>query len=577
MPLSPTVLKDETTAEAGVIASELAAEEEGLISAQNLRSHSYGAAGGQGAADAADAADNGSSDAYALPRLQLYTVILSLFMAAFLAALDTTVVTTLLTVIASDLNAIANISWIATAYLLSCAAFQPLFGKLSDIFGRKIPLLLCCFFFAVGCFICVTDSLPMLVLGRFITGWGGSGLTTLGTITLSDLIPLRERGLYQGMANIFFGLGAASGGIVGGAVADWLGWRYVFVLQIPLAAAVGLSIWFNLHLPAGSPGLGATGNIREKLKRVDFQGSFFLVSALMCVMAAASFGGDLFAYSLPYFLALSLCSLLLLAAFVYTELYVSDEPILPIELLAERTILASSLTNWFVTMGLFANLFYVPVFFTSVMGLSATQSGTRMIPNFLGTSVGSVGAGLVMKHTGKYYRLNVGAGIMTVLGAFFIATVTPAASTLRQFLLLTPSGMGYACILTVTLLALIAAVPMKYQACTTSIQYTFRSTGSTLGVSIASAIFQQGLRSNLHSKVPSVVADPARAAKIIKKALENSNYVSHAPQVAQQAILDSYYAACRGAFVFSATTITVGVLCSCFMKEHKLHSSLDRD
>ncbi|KAJ9105695.1 hypothetical protein QFC19_003469 [Naganishia cerealis] len=576
MSLQPSILKDLTTMGSGVVAAELAAQEEGLISKQNLRSHSYGALlDGEEAAN--DEEDASLPDNYALPRFKLYTVILSLFMAAFLAALDTTVVTTLLTVIASDLNAIANISWIATAYLLSCAAFQPLFGKLSDIFGRKILLLLCCFFFAVGCLICVTDSLAMLVLGRFITGWGGSGLTTLGTITLSDLIPLRDRGLYQGMANIFFGLGAAFGGIFGGIVADWLGWRYVFLLQTPLAGAVGLALWWNLQLPEGSPGLGAKGDIRDKLKRVDFQGSFFLVSALMCIMAAASFGGDVLAYSLPYFIGLCVVSLVFLAAFVYTELYVSDEPILPIELLTERTILSSSLTNWFVTMGVFANLFYVPVFFTSVMGYSATQSGMRMIPNFIGVSVGSVGAGLVMKHTGRYYRLNVGAGFLTVLGAILIVTVPADASILRQYSLFAPSGLGYSCILTVTLLALIAAVPMKYQACTTSIQYTFRSTGSTLGVSIASAIFQLILRSNLNSKVSLVVSDAKTAHKIIKKALENTNYVNKAPLVAQKAILESYYAACKGAFGFSVTVITIGVFCSWFMKEHKLHSSLDRE
>ncbi|QEO23340.1 hypothetical_protein [Candidozyma auris] len=141
--------------------------------------------------------------------------------------MDTTVVTTLLTVIASELDAVQNIGWIATAYLLSCSAFQPLFGKLSDIFGRKSLLVLCCGFFAVGCCICVTNNLWLLVFGRFVTGIGGSGLTTLGTITMSDLIPLRDRGVYQGLANIFFGLGAASGGVIGGVVSDLFGWRWV--------------------------------------------------------------------------------------------------------------------------------------------------------------------------------------------------------------------------------------------------------------------------------------------------------------------------------------------------------------
>lgn len=575
MTLKPTVIKDETSGLSGVVASEIAAEEEGLISNEAARSHSYGAVLNENLQN--DRSDTNSVEKYALPRLKLYAVILSLFMAAFLAALDTTVVTTLLTVIASDLNAISNISWIATAYLLSCAAFQPLFGKLSDIFGRKALFLMCCFFFAVGCFICVTNSLKVLVFGRFITGCGGSGLTTLSTITLSDLIPLRERGLYQGMCNIFYGLGAASGGIIGGLISDWLGWRYVFMLQIPLAILLGVAVWFNLQFPEGSPGLGAKGHFSEKLKRVDFQGSFFLVCALMCIMAAASFGGDLFPYSSGYFLSLCISSVILLGIFIYTELYVADEPILPIELMTERTILSSSLANWFVTMGIFANLFYVPVFFTSVMGFTATQSGTRMIPNFFGVSLGSVGAGIVMKRTGRYYRLNLAAGFLTILGGILVVTVPSDASLLRQFTIFAPSGLGYSCTLTITLLALIAAVPKRYQACTTSIQYTFRSTGSTLGVSIASAIFQNVLRTNLNTKVPLLISDKELARKIIKRALENTNYVHSAPKIVQSAIYESYYAASKGAFTFSLTAIVIGVFCSWFMREHKLHNTLDRD
>ncbi|KAK7677424.1 hypothetical protein QCA50_019642 [Cerrena zonata] len=265
--LHPAVLRDASSGGAGFIAGELAAEEESL----HLPEHdNYGSVGLPGSKK--DDNNKSSDSDYALPRAKLLTVVSSLFMAAYLAALDTTVVTTLLTVIASDLNAVANISWIATAYLLSCSAFQPLF-----------------------------------VIGRFVTGWGGSGLTTLGTITMSDLIPLRDRGLYQGMANIFFGLGAASGGILGGLVADYLGWKYVFILQVPLAVVVGVVIWWNLVLPEGSPGLGAHGSeFKDKLKRVDFQGSFFLVSALMVILTAASLGGREIAYDSKTFIGLVL-------------------------------------------------------------------------------------------------------------------------------------------------------------------------------------------------------------------------------------------------------------------------------
>ncbi|KAK6465665.1 major facilitator superfamily domain-containing protein [Scheffersomyces coipomensis] len=575
--LHPNIIKDSSAGGAGIIAGELAAEDEGLISNAQLKSHSYGAIQASSSEDTISSADDNGG--YALPKRQLFTVISSLFMAAYLAALDMTVVTTLLTLIASDLKSISNISWIATAYLLSCSAFQPLFGKLSDIFGRKNLLMLCCAFFAVGCMICVTDSLFWLVIGRFVTGIGGSGLTSLGTITMSDLIPLRDRGFYQGLANVFFGLGSASGGMVGGLIADYFGWKYVFILQVPLAVVLGVSLYLNLNLPEGSPGLGAHGvDIRQKLKRVDFLGSFCLVSSLMLILTAASLGGKDIPYSSNTFIALVSTSFFLLGAFGYVEAYVSEEPIIPIHLLANRTILASSLTNWFYTMGIFTYLFYIPVYYTSVMQFTATQNGLRLVPNFFGVSIGSIGAGIYMRSTGKYYNFTIAVGILSVIGVIRILCISPEIPTWEQFVLLLPSGLGYSSMLTVTLLSLIAAVPAKYQACTTSIQYTFRSTGSTLGVAIASAIFQNLLRSNLYTKIYALVPDKDEAAEIIAQALANTNYSNHAPTaLIKQAIIDSYANGCRGAFWFSVITVIVGFATSLFMREHKLHTSINRD
>lgn len=573
--LLPSIIKDASAEGAGIVASQIAAEDEGLISDQTLQSHSYGSISKD--ADATETVTEESD--YALPKAKLFTVISSLFMASFLAALDTTVVTTLLSVIASELNAVANISWIATAYLLSCSAFQPLFGKLSDIFGRKILLLLCTGFFAIGCAICATDSLAILVLGRFVTGIGGSGLTTLGTITMSDLIPLRERGLYQGLANVFFGLGTACGGIMGGFVADTFGWKYVFTLQVPLAILVGLALWMFLELPEGSPGLGAKGSeFKDKLNRVDFQGSFLLVSALICILLASSMGGREIAYSSKTFIGLVLVSVILLGGFIYTEAYVSAEPIIPIELLTERTILASSLTNWFYTMGVFTYMYYVPLYYTSVMDLSATESGKRYIPNFFAVSLGSVGAGFYMKQTGRYYKLSVLMGIISIYGVWRIYNITPQISVISQYTLILPSGFAYACMLTITLLSLIAAVPVQYQACTTSIQYTFRSTGSTLGVSIGSAIFQNILKQKLSTKIHALIPDDYNYAEsIIKKALENTYYSSHAPKLVQGAIKASYELGCKGAFAFSLATVILGYISSLFIKEHALHTSMNRN
>lgn len=518
------------------------------------------------------------NNGFALSKAKLNIVLSSLFMAAYLAALDTTVVTTLLTLIASDLDAISNISWIATSYLLSSAALQPIFGKLSDIFGRRPLLLICTLLFALGCLICgLTNSLLWLVIGRFITGCGGSGMTCLGTITMSDLIPLRERGYYQGLANVCFGLGSASGGIVGGLIADNFGWSYVFLFQVPLALLCFFGLYFNLHLPEGSPGNGSPGHIGEKLKRVDFLGAFCLVTFLMTLLTAASLGGKDIAYDSNLFIGLCLVSALFFFLFIFVESSVSEEPIIPMHLLKVRTIISSSLTNWFYTMAIFTILFYIPIYYTSVLKLSPTQNGLRLMPNFFAASIGSVGAGIYMKKTGRYYRLTAIIGVFTIMGSIGVMSITPNIPTWAQFTLMLPGGFGYSWMLTVTLLALISAVPIKFQACTTSIQYTFRSTGSTLGVAIASAIFQHILRGSLARKIREIISDPEHASKIIKKALSNADYINKAPALVQGAIRDSYALGCKGAFVFSFVTIVLGYICSLFMVENKLSTSVHRE
>lgn len=513
-----------------------------------------------------------------ISRAQFLVISISIYLGVYLAAVDTTVVTTILTLVASDLDALPYISWIATAYLLSSSVFQPLWGKLSDIFGRKPLLVLCCIFFAVGCAVCNTNSLAMLVLGRFITGVGGSGLTSLGSITFTDIVPLRDRGIYQGIGNIAFGLGAASGGAVGGLIADKLGWRFVFITQIPLALFVGLCIAVFLNLPAGSPGLGSTDHeFMTKLKRVDFVGSLLLVLSLMGILAAASFGGREFAYTSSTFVGLVVGSVILLVAFSKWENEYAAEPTLPVKLLSTSAVLCTCMTTWFYTISVFTYLFYIPVYYTSVMGFTATENGSRLVPNFFAVALGSLGAGFHMKKTGKYYRMMLVMDVVSILGVIRIMNISPQISKFSQFTLFLPSGFAYAWCLTVTLLSLIAAVPSEFQAATTSIQYTFRATGSTLGVSIASAIFQNVLRSNLTSKIYELIPhDKSLAAEIIEKALDSTKNVEGFPEFVKQAVRDSYASGCKGALCFAVVTMAIGCVFSVFIEEHVLHLTLDR-
>lgn len=565
-PLLPEIIEDPSTGTPGIVANELMQEEQ--LTKVYSSSRSTGSLA--------------SSDGeYAVPSKQLYVIISSLFMCSYLSALDTTVVTTLLSTISSDLEEMDRSSWIATSYLLSCCAFQPLFGKISDIFGRKVMILLCIVSFAIGCLISsYSYSLWPLVISRYLAGIGAGGMSVLGTVAMSDLISLRKRGVFQGGANIFYGLGSASGGVIGGLIADNWGWRAVFSFQVPIALCCATAITICFHLPEGSPGNGyPNSDMWKKFQSIDFAGSILLATSLTGLVAAAALGGHELPYGSASFILLVVISLGLLAWFAYIELH-SEQPAIPIELLNTRTVLSACLANWFYSISVYSYMYYIPIYFTTSMDFSPTDNGLRMIPNFFGIAFGSVGSGIYMRKTGKYLKFIAVTCLLGVLGTIRICFINPDISLFTQFTLTVVPGFGYSCMLTVTLLALIASVPMEKQASTTSIQYAFRSTGSTIGVSLAAAIFRHGLSTTLGRNVSNALPDtedPKIISEILQQALKSTDYIKEAPKWAIEAIRSSYDFSCHLVFYFCLITVTMGYVSVMMMREHKLHTSVNRE
>lgn len=540
----------------------------------------------------AQAPDDVIHDTEEVPQEKTQWIIVALFVGSFLSALDTTIVTTLLPTIASELGASNQMSWIATSYLLSCSAFQPLYGKLSDVFGRKPLLIWSNLSFAFGCLICgapFTKSLWILCLGRFISGIGGGGLTTLSTITTSDIIPLRQRGVYQGIGNIVFSLGCASGSLIGAILQQKLGWRWAFLVQIPLALTSAVLIVKLLHLPKGSLGHGLIKLSQKQItwadvrEHVDFVGSFTLITAMFLLMMAISLLDKPSQLSLNNWIIL----LVLLAGasykFVATELSI-DNPMVPLSLLGtNRTVLASSLTNWFCTLCTFSIAYYIPVFWQTVYHFKPWEIGVRTISNFFGIAIGSMGTGLYMKRTGKYKSFSnilQMINLLGVLGIFLSSFNNKPVGILEYFLMFVP-GLGYASMLTVTLLSLIASVDPSQQAQVTSIQYAFRATGSTLGVSIAGLIYQCQLKKLLlNNIVENSTLQENYSIKLLKswcsKILENNSFDVSFDTLLQKLVTKCFQGSNQFVMFFAVIMCFLGFMSSLFMREHVLHTSIER-
>lgn len=513
-----------------------------------------------------DAEANGVPIAKPPSEIKLWIILGSIWFGVFFGALDSTIVATLATPISDSFNSFKLLSWLATSYLIANAALQPLFGRITDIFSRRAGLVFSNIFFALGNLICgLAQSEGVMITGRVVAGIGGGGLMTIATFVASDLIPLRRRGLFQGFGNVAYGLGAGFGGIYGGWINDVRGWRLAFLIQVPIIVFSGILIFVTVDIPVKEKS-------KSRIKRVDFLGAFTLVTSLVLLLLGLNSGGNIVPWKHPLVLVTLPLSLIFLLIFVYVEDRVASEPIIPVRLLLHRTVACACLTNWFGTMAVFSLLYYGPIYF-QVLGLSASAAGARLIPNSIGASVGSLGTGILMRATGRYYVLNL------IISLILVASFALAAGTMYRYIAAWPpfiyfaiGGIGYGGMLTISLLALIAAVDHEHQAVITSASYAFRSTGSTIGITVASAAFQNILKDQLWSRF----ADYQNAAEIITKVRDSVESIKHLPPGWYDGVIDSYMTAFRGVWILNLGIAVLGALASLGMAEHVLHKSLDR-
>lgn len=403
-----------------------------------------------------------------------------------------------------------------------------------------------------------------MILGRVVAGLGGGGLNAISTFVASDLIPLRRRGVWQGFGNISYGLGATLGGVLGGWINDTWGWRWAFWVQVPFTAVSGGLVFAFVRVPVKR-------SEKPMWRRIDFVGAFLLVTTLVLLLLGVNSGGNLVPWNHPLvYVSLPLAGLGLVG-FVLVEDRWASEPVIPVRMLLNRTVLSACFTNWFATMAVFSLMFYGPIYF-QVRGLSTTQTGVRLIPQSLGTAVGSVATGLIMRRTGKYYVLSVCVEILWVAANVGFATFQLNTPTWETILALTVAGLGFSGMLTTTLLALISAVEHKHQAVITSASYAFRSTGSAIGITIGSAVFQNILKIRLQD----VLGGRYGGQEAIAELRDSLEAIKTLPSSWQGEVRDVYMEALRGVFFTTLGLSAMGACVSLLMREHTLHGTLAR-
>jgi EmrB/QacA subfamily drug resistance transporter len=428
-------------------------------------------------------------------RVSLRLVFGGLLLVLFLAALDQTIVATALPTIVGDLGGLDHISWVVTAYLLAQTVVTPLYGKLGDMYGRKIVLQTALLVFLAGSALCgQSQSMDELIAFRAVQGLGGGGLIVSAQAAIGDVVPPRERGRYTGLFGAVFGLASVAGPLLGGFLTSHLSWRWIFYVNLPLGV-VALFV-LGATLPA----------VAERVHHtIDYLGTGLLGAGLAAIVLAASLGGTSEPWGSPLIIGLGVGGALLLAVFLVAERR-AREPILPPRLFANRVFASTSAVGFIVGFALFGAVTYLPLFLQVVQGASPTGSGLQLLPLMIGLLITSIASGQAITRTGHYKAFPIAGTAVMVLGLYLLSTMDSATSKQTTAAFMLVLGLGLGMVMQVLVLAVQNAVDYGDLGVATSGATLFRSIGGSLGTSILGAIFANRLRTELTSLLPAGAA-----------------------------------------------------------------------
>ena len=500
---------------------------------------------------------NTSAPTHSLSELLL--IMGAMWVGTFLAALDGTIVATILSTVGSEFQVSKTVGWLGTSYLLTQTAFQPLYGRLSDIFGRRTATLFASSVFLVGSLLCgLSRTFTQLCVARAIAGIGGGGLTSMATIVTSDLVSLKARGTWQGLGNLVFATGAALGGPLGGALADGgIGWRWAFLLQVPLCVVHFTVVSIKVNIPAGP------GSMMEKLRRVDVWGALSLVLAVTALLIGLNLGGNELPWLHPLVLLSLLVACVLLCLFVYVEAHVAREPLMPMSVLFRRTPGFVSLACWFISISQFGILFNVPLYFIAIKNTSVASAGMHLIPNAIAASFCSLGSGIIMGRSGKYRLIMLLGGLCAVVGPLMMCFWNGRTTSKFTYWITMPwGGAGFGSTLTITLVALIASVDPRDMAPATGVTYLFRAVGSVLGISLSNSLLQNALKYHLRkASIPSEIIEAIR---------EDVGTLTQLTGKLHKRALWAYENSMHAVFVWILLTAGMSFVCQFFIEEKPL-------
>jgi EmrB/QacA subfamily drug resistance transporter len=475
-------------------------------------------------------------------------VFLAIMLGMLMAALDQTIVATALPTIVADLGDAGHQSWVVTSYLLASTIVTALAGRLGDLFGRKRVFQAAVTLFVVGSALCgISQSMAMLVGARALQGLGGGAITVTATALIGEIIPLRDRGRYQGALGAVFGVTTVIGPLLGGYFTDHLSWRWAFYVNVP----VSIVVFFVAA--AAIPSLAGRGK-----PVIDYTGILLVGLGATGLTLATSWGGTTYPWKSATIIGLFAGSTLALGIFVWVESRVAA-PILPTRLFGSPVFTVCCVLSFVVGFAMLGALTFLPTYLQFVDGVSATTSGLRTLPMVVGMLSTSMGSGVLVGRTGRYKIFPVAGTAVMAVAFLLMSRMNPSTSALLQSLYLFILGAGIGLCMQVLILIVQNTASFEDLGVATSGVTFFRTIGSSFGAAIFGSLFTNFLRGRIGPAIAASGAPPAAANS--PEALHRLPHAMAAP------IVDAYATSLTQMFLWAVPVALVGLVLALFLPE----------
>jgi EmrB/QacA subfamily drug resistance transporter len=493
-----------------------------------------------------------------LSHRQILVVMGGLMVGMFLSALDQSIVGTALPRITSELGGLDKLSWVVTAYMLCATASTPLWGKISDLYGRRLLFQVAILTFIAGSLLAgFSRNIEELIAFRAVQGLGGGGLMALAMATIGDVIPPRERGRYQGYFAAVFGTSSVLGPVLGGWFADGPGWQWIFFMNVPIGL-VALAITSSaLKIP----------HVRRN-HRIDYLGAAVVVASVTSILLYTAWAGPDLGWSSGTGIALLGAGVVLAVAFVIVELR-AEEPIIPMRLFHNSIFSIANLFGFLVGIAMFGSMIFIPVYLQVVDGMSPPRSGLAMVPMVLGIFTTSIGAGALMTRTGRYKAFPI-IGAATVVVALFMLSRLEA-DTPYWFagvsMYVMGAGLGFTMQVLITVVQ--NSVDRKDMGVATSSVAFFRSMGGSFGTALFGAILTSRLAVHITEALQSLPrgAAPASGSGSVDALANDVQQIKGLPEPLHDLVTGAFSNALSDMFLTAVPLVLVALVVAFFLKE----------